>query len=90
MLALVTLFISALVAVAITSPFALYPGSTFFTYRGLVNRLVVMNYGKLSQRFHAGNPDVWMILQSIIVEQLGVKKEDVTPEADFVYDLGCN
>lgn len=29
-------------------------------------------------------------IKEIICEQLGVKSEEVTPEADFVNDLGCD
>ncbi len=75
----------------LTSPFAVLPSSSVQTYRGLVTQLVAMNYAKLSGRYRSWNPtDVWNVLQLIIVEQLGVKKEDVTPDADFVYDLGCD
>lgn len=29
-------------------------------------------------------------IKEIIIEQLGVKPEDVIPDADFVNDLGCD
>jgi hypothetical protein len=32
---------------------------------------------------------VWMCLREIIVDQLGVRAEEVTPTAHFIYDLGA-
>ncbi len=90
-LAMLTLALATLVSMLATSPFALYPGATFSTYRGLVTQLMALNYAKLSDRHNSWNAtDVWNVLQLIIVEQLGVKREDVTPNANFVYDLGCD
>ena len=72
-------------------PFALVPSESLKTYRDLVTHLVALNYSKLSKRFASWKPtDVWNVLQLIIVEQLGVKKELVTPNASFVYDLGVD
>ncbi|QEG39572.1 hypothetical protein UC8_15680 [Roseimaritima ulvae] len=45
----------------------------------------------LSERYDSWNPtDIWKVLQLIIVEQLGVPKDDGTPNTSFVYDLGCD
>ena len=33
--------------------------------------------------------DVWVILRELIVHQLGVDRDEVTKEANFVTDLGC-
>ncbi len=89
-LALLMLVLTAALMVVLSAPFAVYPASSFQTYRGLVSQLVALNYAKLSERHQSWNPtDVWIVLQLIIVEQLGVKKEEVTPEANFAYDLGC-
>ncbi len=82
--------IAAIIALA-TAPFALIPAESFRTYRGLVTQLVTLNYATLSERYETSKPtDVWNALQLIIVEQLGVKREAVTPDANLVNDLGCD
>lgn len=89
--ALLALGVTAALFALATVPLALMPAHSFRTYRGLVTQLVALNYATLSKRYDSWNPtDVWNVLQSIIIEQLGVKKEDVTPDANFVYDLGCD
>ena len=35
-------------------------------------------------------PDVWITLQSLIHEQLGIDIEKITETATFVDDLGCD
>ncbi len=75
----------------LTVPLARFPATSFTSFRGLVTQLVALNYAKLSNRHGSWNAtDVWNVLQLIIVEQLGVRKEDVTPAANFVYDLGID
>lgn len=49
---------------------------------------VVRTPGPNGQRWT--EPDVWDALQKVIVEQLDVKPEDVTPDAHLVYDLGAD
>lgn len=90
-LALLALALTAAIIALATAPLALIPAESFRTYRGLVTQIVTLNYATLSERYDSWNPtDVWNVLQLIIVEQLGVKKEDVAPDANFVYDLGCD
>lgn len=56
-----------------------------------MTQLVALNYSKLSKRNDSWNPtDAWSVLQLIIAEQLGVDLQDVTPNANFVYDLGAD
>lgn len=91
LLTTIVLPLAVAVAVKITIPCQQLPGDAFQTYGGLVDQLIAMNYGKLSERKQIWNPtDIWRILQTIISEQLGVKKEQVTPEANFAHDLGCD
>lgn len=40
-------------------------------------------------RLTAEGGDIWPIIQRIVVEVLGVKQEDVTPNARFIEDLGA-
>jgi len=35
-------------------------------------------------------PDVWLTLKGIILDQLQVEEDDVTEEAAFMRDLGCD
>lgn len=37
-----------------------------------------------------GRDEVYVILTDVICHHLGVDREDVTPEAHFVYDLGAD
>jgi len=75
----------------LTIPIAVFAGPTFTTFRGLTTNMLAMNYVTLSDRYDSWNPsDIWDALRLVIVEQLGVKPEDVTPEANFVYDLGAD
>lgn len=91
LLALLVALLTTGIIALLTVPLAQLPRASFGTYRGLVTQLVALNHAKLSGRYQTWSPaDVWNALQSIIVVQLGVKKEDVTPEANFVNDLGCD
>lgn len=59
----------------------------------LVNCGLLCDYvvGKLRVRGDTRTEDeVWSQLKAIIVEQLGVKPEEVTREAKFVEDLGVD
>lgn len=73
----------------LTIPMAVLVGPTFTTFRGLATNLLAMNFATLSDRHDSWNSsDIWDTLRLVIVEQLGVKPEDVTPDANFVDDLG--
>jgi hypothetical protein len=75
----------------VTSPFAIYPRRAFASFEGLTNVVLAHNFSKLSERFRAGAPsDIWNAVRSIVVEQLGVRPEAVTPSARFVEDLGMD
>jgi len=51
--------------------------------------LLAINYTALSNRYDSWNPsDIWDALRLVVVEQLSVKPEDVTLDANFVDDLG--
>jgi acyl carrier protein len=71
-----------------TKPLAREFRPEFATVGGLTKAVLRLNYGAISdeaQRANAG--DVWNTLRAIIVEQLGVRPDDVTKEANFVTDL---
>jgi len=79
------------VLAAMTAPFAIYPASNFKTLRGLAESILGLNFKVLAERHDgARSADVWIALRSIIVEQLGVSPDLVTPTASIVRDLGCD
>jgi acyl carrier protein len=91
--------VSALTAVAVTGfllgvitiPFAILPSKNVGTLRGLAEAVLGLNFQTLAERSNgAHSRDIWIALRAIIVEQLGVSPEMVTPSASFVNDLGCN
>ena len=36
-----------------------------------------------------GEDEIWNRVKRVVIEQLGVKPEQVTRQTNFVYDLGC-
>lgn len=60
--------------------------------RGLVGALVAADFGGLlrDREMRIREQEVWAALRAIIVEQLGVRPEDVTPGARFVEDFGAD
>ena len=61
------------------------PASTVGT---LAEKVYLANVQKLSEEIGALNKqELWDVLKKIIVEQLGVKPEEVTPAARFIEDL---
>jgi hypothetical protein len=59
----------------------------------LARRVLSQNYAQVSRdALKAERPDineVWRILQDIFVDQLQIDREKVVPEANILYDLGC-
>jgi acyl carrier protein len=83
--------IAGVVFAGITVPFATRPDVSFTSFRGLTNTVLANNYAALGIRFNGSNTsDIWNALCVIIVHQLGVKPELVSPEARFVEDLGMD
>lgn len=87
--AVVVAVLSGFAAYALTVPFALLPANRFATLRGLAECVLALNFKTLAERNRgAHSNDVWTVLRAVIVEQLGVAPEKVTPTARFVDDLG--
>lgn len=83
--------VSALVLFFLTLPAAVQFSSDCTTFRGLVTKLVALNFKKLSERYSARTAqDVWVAVQDIVAVQLGVEKRLVVPTAHFVKDLGLS
>lgn len=75
----------------LTLPLAVWPGKSFQTIRGLSESILRLNFEKLSAMKNGSNAgDVWIVLRSVIAEQLGVATDQVIPAARFVQDLGCD
>jgi acyl carrier protein len=59
----------------------------------LAQRVLSLNYaliGRDALKAERPNTDeVWRILQDIFVDQLQIDREKVVPEANILYDLGC-
>jgi acyl carrier protein len=71
-----------------TRPFAVAFRPEFATVGGLTKSILHHNYGVISDKWQRANAEeVWTTLRTLIVEQLGVRPEDVTKEASFVEDL---
>ena len=89
------LFIIGFLTALVTRPLATNFGAEFRTFRGLSERVLALNVVKIRNK-HSPNPDqmstsdIWIVLKNIIVEQLGVDADEVTPEANFVKDLGLD
>jgi acyl carrier protein len=78
-------------AYKVTTPFATRFEPKVMTVRGTVEACLQSNYGLIVEHEDAWNRrEVWVILRDLIVEQLGVKLEQVVPAARFVDDLGIS
>ncbi len=74
----------------ISEPMATEFGSSFDSFRGLSERALALNAGKInSEHGPLGNNDVWVILREIIIDTLAVDYDEITRDANFVKDLGC-
>ena len=85
------LFIIGFLTSFVTTPLATKFATEFVTFRGLSERVLALNATKLKNEHGPMGPnDIWVILRDLIVNQLGVDIDEVTPEASFVKDLGCD
>jgi acyl carrier protein len=74
-----------------TKPLAVAIRREFATVGGLTKRILQENFGAISDDCQRANAEeAWSTLRTIIVEQLGVRPDDVTREARFVEDLGMD
>ena len=75
----------------ISEPMATEFGSSYASFRGLSERTLALNAQNLNNEYGSfGNNDVWVILRSIIVDTLAVDYDEITRDANFVKDLGCD
>jgi len=82
---------AAIVVEAVTRPWKIEFPPAFRNFRELSAHVLARNHTVLCQGHDGWSPsDVWDVLTSIIVEQLGVRPEQVTKDASFVSDLGMS
>lgn len=75
----------------ITRPLAVELRPEFSTVGCLAKAILQKNYGVISDEYNRVNADeVWNTLRTMIADQLGVRPEEVTKEANFVKDLGLS
>lgn len=74
-----------------TKPFATRFGPNFKTFRSLSECVLALNAStQQSKHGPMGPNDIWVVLRELIVTQFGVDADEVTPDANFVKDLGLN
>ena len=85
------LFVFGWISALITQPFATQFASDFNTFRGLSERVLALNaVAQKNKHGPMGANDIWVALRNLIVNQLGVDADEVTPTASFIKDLGCD
>jgi len=74
-----------------TKPLAVAFRPEFATVGDLTKSILRRNYGAISDECQRANPEeIWTTLRALIAEQLGVRLDDVTKEANFVKDLNVD
>ena len=74
----------------ISKPMATEFDTSFSSFRGLSERALALNAGKITKEHGPlGNNDVWVVLREIIVDTLGVDHNEIKRDANFVKDMGC-
>jgi len=72
----------------LSTPFAVQLPAACATVEGVTRAILRLNYGLYVQREKTWNEkEVWETLHDVIVDELSVKPEAVTKEAQFVRDL---
>jgi acyl carrier protein len=66
------------------TPFATRFSADCVTLRGTVHRVAKMNFGTIGRRLGYERQDVWEILRTLIVEQLGIRPEEVSEDTKLV------
>jgi hypothetical protein len=75
----------------VTRPFAVEVRPECASVGQLVKQIVARNFGAISdQCVRANAEELWESLRTLIAEQLGVRRSDVTKESHFVRDLGAD
>jgi hypothetical protein len=76
-------------AFCLTFPYAVCFPEACRTVKDLLKKLIRENFALLAEREQTWQAqEVWLTLRMILVEALGIRPEQVTPEAHLIYDLG--
>ncbi len=85
------LVVFGFITAILTKPCATRFAPNFSTFRGLTERVLALNASTQKKKHGPMGPDdIWVILRDLIVIQIGVNADEVTPNASFVTDLGCD
>ncbi len=72
----------------LTTPWAVCFPDEYATVRGLLRWLLLRDYGRiLAQDAEWHDDEVWPFLQELLAKAFEVRREKITPDADFVRDL---
>ncbi|MHB0955149.1 MAG: acyl carrier protein [Pirellulaceae bacterium] len=84
------LFVVGFFTAYLTRPWATRFPSNCASFRGLAERALILNVTRLKESHGAmGKRDIWFVLRELITDQLGVDEDEVTQDAHFAEDLGC-
>ena len=77
------------IADLLTRSWAIVPPATF---RQLTEAVLAMNFQQLSERYDntATRNDAWIALREIIADEFGLSPHRISPETNFVIDLGSD
>ena len=90
LIGVICLFVFGYLMAWLTEPFATKFDESFNSFRGLTERVLALNRTKFkNEHGPMGRNDVWVVLREIIVDTLGVDHDEITRDANFVKDLGC-
>jgi hypothetical protein len=85
------LFLVVWTAWVISGPLKIHLPRNCTTIRSAVSQIMARNFKRLKSSQHTWNrTDVWQSLVAVIVDQLGVREEQVTYNTRFVDDLGAD
>ncbi len=72
-----------------TEPLAIHIPENCGTVGLLAKTTLGLNFRRIAEAREAWNEqELWQAIQDIVVDQLGVKASQITPDTDFVKDLG--
>jgi acyl carrier protein len=87
--------LAGIAAIVATKPFAVLVPVEATTFRDLTSNLIARHATSFRERLRPQEPrwtsqEAYFVLKGILVEQLGVEPQRVTPEARLIEDLGAD
>jgi len=91
-ISVILLWVCATMAYRLSEPLAVYWAPEITTLGEMTKKILRLNFGTTNSTVKQWNNDqeIWESLQRVIVEQLGVKSDEVVKSACFVEDLGVD